>query len=1116
MSLTDKYCDSFDASTQSRGRDLFEDARVNFLESNAQLVHAEVAGEAFCEVRLEVCGNTLQMDCECRKTENGLGCEHLWAALCAAEAFGDLGKADKRSVKKTPLFLSMECAPSPSGPATSATEPPPPFEEYEYAPLDTAAATRRSKRIVRKQPDESDLPATGHLSQAMPSLAAIPAPTSDFESGFSPPSHSTRESDFQILYVVNVSESWADPMLLLSTYWRQRGRDGRWGRYRELNYEPFQPCPSMDDDHILELLRDSWRPPKAGLRRQDATANLFALSPSLSQMLIPLIAQTGRLFWRTSQQDNSFQPLLWDGGDHWQFHLSVEPASAERYLITGMLTRNGQSLDVSDCVLVCTGRLVFTWNNVARLEDFQAFKWLVRFRHEASIFLSAWKTEQLVQDLLLNTSLPTSHFPSELQYQTSETAVTGKLFIKTAKFKFRGAEQLHATLSFDYGGVSVEADSERERFLNYRQRQLILRDRSAEEALTLHLEELGFRYNTNAAREELGWKLLPRLLDQSVKDLVERDWQVVAQGKTYRKPQEKQARISSGLDWFELKGSVSYDGQEVPLPVLLEAHQKGADCVLLDDGTYGLLPLDWLCNYTMLTELGEIDENALKFKPSQVAILDALLDKQTPVDQGFADARRQVEQFAGIRALDAPEGFQGQLRPYQRQGLGWLVGMQQLGFGVCLADDMGLGKTVQVLCLLEIRRHAKPGKPSLIVLPKSLIFNWQSEAAKFTPALRLLVHTGAGRRKTADAFRETDLVLTTYGTLRQDAAELKDIPFDYCILDESQAIKNADTAVAKAVQLIDADYRLAMSGTPIENHLGELFSQFNFLNPGMMGQSRLLQSFNQSENQNESPDLANLARGLKPFILRRTKEEVASDLPPKSEQVLYCDLEPAQQDHYDELKAYYRHELLKEKDTKKTSKIEVLEALLRLRQAACHPGLINEKYSHLPGTKLDLLLEKVQELAAEKHKVLIFSQFTSLLGMVKTRLANLGLHYAYLDGQTKDRELEVRRFQQQPEIEAFLISLKAGGVGLNLTAADYVFLLDPWWNPAVEAQAIDRAYRIGQKRQVFAYRMIARNTVEEKVLAMQQDKRELAQSIITGTGSFIRDLRREDLEYLLN
>jgi SNF2 family DNA or RNA helicase len=421
-----------------------------------------------------------------------------------------------------------------------------------------------------------------------------------------------------------------------------------------------------------------------------------------------------------------------------------------------------------------------------------------------------------------------------------------------------------------------------------------------------------------------------------------------------------------------------------------------------------------------------------------------------------------------------------------------------------------------VLAMLESRRGGQgQGRPSLAVVPRSLVFNWMEEVRRFVSGVRVLDYTGA-TRSTA-ALEEHDLILTTYGTLRRDALHLKDVEFDYVILDEAQAIKNAATASAKAARLLRARHRLALSGTPVENHVGELWSLFDFLNPGFLGTATAFERGTGGRARSDRSQLDLLARAVRPFILRRTKAQVAPELPERTEQTIYCDLEPAQRRFYEQLRDRFRRTLLArvDRDGLNRSKMHVLEALLRLRQAACHPALIDQRHANHRSAKLDVLLPQLSEVLEEGHKALVFSQFTSFLALLRPRLDEAGIRYEYLDGQTRDRAARVERFQTDPECGVFLISLKAGGLGLNLTAAEYVFLLDPWWNPAVEAQAIDRAHRIGQTNRVSAYRLIASGTVEEKVAELQQSKRELADAILTADAGLIRTLTREDLEWLV-
>ena len=414
------------------------------------------------------------------------------------------------------------------------------------------------------------------------------------------------------------------------------------------------------------------------------------------------------------------------------------------------------------------------------------------------------------------------------------------------------------------------------------------------------------------------------------------------------------------------------------------------------------------------------------------------------------------------------------------------------------------------------RKSSKTRRTTLVVVPKSLMFNWRQEAQKFTPDIKVLEYAGLDRAKLREDFGEFDLILTTYGTLRRDILQLKEVAFDYVILDEAQAIKNSSSQIAKATRLLQARHRIGLSGTPIENHLGDLCSIFEFLNPGMLGRSSAFKLHAADPENIETRRI--LADGLKPLILRRTKRSVASELPEKLEQTLYCEMGPDQQRLYDELKSHYRDSLLgiiADQGLAK-SKMHVLEALLRLRQAACHPALLNKSTNEESSAKLDVLIPHLEELIQEGHKTLVFSQFTSMLAIVKKHLDKKGINYEYLDGQTRDRKERVEHFQSDDKCGVFLISLKAGGLGLNLTAADYVFILDPWWNPAVETQAIDRAHRVGQTRPVFAYRLICKGTVEEKIAELQQQKRELADAILEQDNSILQSMTADDLKLLLS
>jgi SNF2 family DNA or RNA helicase len=442
------------------------------------------------------------------------------------------------------------------------------------------------------------------------------------------------------------------------------------------------------------------------------------------------------------------------------------------------------------------------------------------------------------------------------------------------------------------------------------------------------------------------------------------------------------------------------------------------------------------------------------------------------------------------------------LRDYQQHGLNWLAFLDQNQLGGCLADDMGLGKTLQTITFLQHLKTTQKNKTtSLIIAPTSLIFNWNKEIEKFCPTLKILTFVGSERSHLIKDFEKYDIILSTYGSLLNDIEFLKDETFHYVILDESQAIKNPHSKRYKAVRLLKSYNRLVLTGTPIENNTFDLYAQLNFLNPGLLGNmSHFKTTFSDTIDKEKYVEASQLlSKIIAPFVLRRTKEDVAKELPEKTEDVIYCDMGKDQRKVYDFFKDKYRDYLLNKIDENGVAKSQmyILEGLTKLRQICNSTALINEEedYGNF-SVKTEILIEHIKEKTGH-HKILVFSQFVKMLQIIKTRLEEEDIPYEYLDGQTKDRQARVDNFQENKEVRVFLISLKAGGTGLNLTEADYVYIVDPWWNPAVENQAIDRCYRIGQSKKVMAYRMICNDTIEEKIVSLQSKKKKVAASIIS-------------------
>ena len=582
-------------------------------------------------------------------------------------------------------------------------------------------------------------------------------------------------------------------------------------------------------------------------------------------------------------------------------------------------------------------------------------------------------------------------------------------------------------------------------------------------------------------------------------------------------------KVVSGIDWFDVQAVVNFGDLTVSLKDIKQAVRKREKYIKLADGSIGALPEEWIDRYRHMLALGDAtDDETLRFSQVHVTMLDQLLGEadRAQADDEFGRRREKLRNFDTIKVQPLPNGFKGELRPYQKFGYDWLHFLRDYGFGGCLADDMGVGKTVQALAYLEsVYDRDNDAPASLIVMPRSLLFNWQREAEKFAPGLDVYVHADQGRISDAQQFAEHDLVLTTYGTMLRDVELLRKYEFDTVILDESQAIKNPVAETSKAARLLRGRHRLALTGTPIENSTGELWSQFAFLNPGLLGSMDYFRGefVNPIERQQNGDTAQFLRKMVFPFILRRTKDQVAADLPPRTERILITDMEPAQQKLYVKQRDFYRAKLLGliENGGMDDARMQVLEGLLRLRQISNHPRLVDPKFKGASG-KFEALLETLDTLRAEGHRALVFSQFVQMLTLVREALDARGVPYAYLDGQTRHRETIVDSFQNDATLPFFLISLKAGGVGLNLTAADYVIHIDPWWNPAVEQQATDRTHRIGQDKPVFVTKLVARDTVEEKILLLQERKRELVAQVIGAEGGVFKSLTRDDIEVLFS
>ncbi len=696
----------------------------------------------------------------------------------------------------------------------------------------------------------------------------------------------------------------------------------------------------------------------------------------------------------------------------------------------------------------------------------------------------------------------------------------------------------YALLSFEYDGYSTEdLDEPVLRTMQDGAVVLIERDAAAEAAAATLLADLGFRPPSDdfplqelsdalQLPDQAAWVAFAR---RDIPRLCAAGWQIETD-EDYRYDlaevddwyAELDEEGEGGNAWFSLELGVVVAGERhALLPLLVQmvraaprefsapalAARGDEDALVVELPNFERVALPWGRVKPILSTLGELYFGERLGNWVRLPAMDAArlaeLERAARLrwigGERLRELGRKLDSFGGIQPVAPPAGLQASLRPYQLGGLAWLQFLREYGFGGILADDMGLGKTVQTLAHILLEKEAgRLDAPALVVAPTSLMPNWQAEAARFAPGLRVLLLHGKERAAQFDAIGDHDLVLTTYALLGRDEEALRKHRYHLLILDEAQYIKNSRTKAAQTARLLDARHRLCLTGTPVQNHLGELWSQFNFLMPGLLGDEKTFKAYYRRpiEQEGDAQRKDFLARRVKPFMLRRTKDKVATELPPKTEIVLPVELGSAQRDLYETVRVAMDRKVRAEIDRKglARSHIVILEALLKLRQVCCDPRLV-EASSATGSAKLDTLMELLDTLSSEGRKVLVFSQFTSMLALIGAQLRERGTDFVELTGSTLDRAAPVAAFQQG-QVGVFLISLKAGGVGLNLTAADTVIHYDPWWNPASENQATDRAWRIGQQQPVFVYKLIARGTLEEKIQELQRRKGELANAVL--------------------
>jgi len=659
--------------------------------------------------------------------------------------------------------------------------------------------------------------------------------------------------------------------------------------------------------------------------------------------------------------------------------------------------------------------------------------------------------------------------------------------------------------------------------------KLFKRRPDAERAAGKLLLDKGFKFDGQGHVYELAGDAAIEFWAREVKQLP-REWErYAAEAPKVRVRSALKPRIRiamGGTNWFELDADFATEDQTVDLGAVRMWLSSGRRFVPLKDGTFAEADGAELSRATdLLEEAGALPgKKRTRLPLYQAPALELLsgLGAAIQVEARARKAMRELKETATFPAVQVPASLRATLRHYQEIGLAWLWFLHRHGLSGILADDMGLGKTLQALALVQKVKDEEGRKPSLVVAPTSVLTNWEREVERFAPKLTTVVWHGQDRRERAERLKDVDLALTSYALVRRDGQELSKIGWRYVILDEAQNIKNADSATALACKSLPSDNRLALTGTPLENRLRELWSIFDFAMPGFLG------SVEQFEDRYEQPIEVNgsrevrerLRKRIRPFVLRRLKDEVAQDLPAKTETIAYCEMEPDQAALYREVLDQSRRKVFEAIDKVGfgRSRISILAALLRLRQVCCDPRLLKVPLATPlpPSTKLERFGQLVSDLVAEGHRALVFSQFTQMLQLLTQHADERGLSYLYLDGRTRDRMARIDRFNDPAGPPLFFISLKAGGTGLNLTAADYVIHFDPWWNPAVEEQATDRTHRIGQTKAVISYKLIVRGTVEEKILALQKRKKDLAQGVLDTDRGLTKLLSEKDIEELFS
>jgi len=888
----------------------------------------------------------------------------------------------------------------------------------------------------------------------------------------------SHEVRWKLIYIIHILENYWN-IKPVKVYMK---KDGTYGRIQEPSFN------ELSEQNVFrtsgDLIAISY------LERLQSQQSSVYYRGRLETSYLDFGLDAGQIFklLNTSElhiknDDGSIGTRIRFGRKPWQLVFKLEQDEYNNYAFQPHFVRDDKQIKIDKSTKILTTNPIWFYRD-GKLHQCNfpfRYSYIKSFIDEdLSIQLSKDEYQSFISDYLAKLPIfPYVEFPPGIAVTEIDTISSKRLYIEEMD------DQLVVSLSILYDKIEISYSHTNDQYLQYdtTTKNIIRVHRNREKEKEIRTEVLesqivedtpGLFYAT--FEDALDWLFegLPGLAKQGFEILGEES---LVHFKVKRADANFGVNVSSETDWFDLELNLEFDGVAVSLEELKRALKANKKFIKLRDGSIARLPEKLIEKLNYILNFGKVEEDSIRFANHHLTFIDRILMEadHKHIDALSEQKIKKLDKFSKIKKYNLPDNFTGVLRDYQKAGFDWLNFLKDFSFGGILADDMGLGKTVQALALLCNEGNLSPKKTNLIVAPTSVIFNWVREIAKFTPGLNYLVHYGTRRSKDIRRLKKFQIVLTTYGHLRRDIAFLKDLKFNFAILDESQYIKNPGSETSKAVRLLDAQNRLAMTGTPVENNTMDLWSQFAYINPGLLGdQAFFKESFMRPIEKEQNVQVANsLKKLIFPFILRRTKEDVATELPPKVESMINSPMTEEQLKLYNKWKLSYRDSIMAEIESKgvNKSKFKVLEGLTKLRQIACHPALVDKKYLDNSG-KFDALTDMVEEIISEDHKVLIFSQFVQMLQIIRRHFDGLNIPYSYLDGSTKNRETPVQEFQENENIRIFLISLKAGGTGLNLTAADYVIHYDPWWNPAVEMQATDRAYRIGQTKKVFAYKLM--------------------------------------------